>query len=97
MEFLKKRFGKKRLIIQAHMDAIVDLLKFDTMEIGVENVDSYSVFSGATRRWTVPLPTQKIAWVVLQTTPKPSCLTSTWEQPGLQFDSLDAWHKNLSR
>ena len=34
VEFLKKRFGKKRLIhvIQAHMDAIIDLLKFDTME-----------------------------------------------------------------
>ena len=32
MEFLKKRFGKKRLIIQAHMDAIIDLLKSDTME-----------------------------------------------------------------
>ena len=32
MEFLKKRFGKKRLIIQAHMEAIIDLLKFDTME-----------------------------------------------------------------
>jgi len=33
VEFLKKRFGKKRLIIQAHMDAIIDLSKFDTMEI----------------------------------------------------------------
>ena len=32
VEFLKKRFGKKRLIIQAHMDAIIDLLKSDTME-----------------------------------------------------------------
>ena len=32
MEFLKKRFGKKRLIIQAHIDAIIDLSKFDTME-----------------------------------------------------------------
>ena len=32
VEFLKKRFGKKRLIIQAHTDAIIDLLKFDTME-----------------------------------------------------------------
>ena len=32
VEFLKKRLGKKRLIIQAHMDAIIDLLKFDTME-----------------------------------------------------------------
>ena len=32
VEFLKKRFGKKRLIIHAHMDAIIDLLKFDTME-----------------------------------------------------------------
>ena len=32
MEFLKKRLGKKRLIIHAHMDAIIDLLKFDTME-----------------------------------------------------------------
>ena len=32
VEFLKKRFGKKRLIIQAHFDAIIDLLKFDTME-----------------------------------------------------------------
>ena len=31
-EFLKKRFGKKRLIIQTHMDAIIDLSKFDTME-----------------------------------------------------------------
>ena len=32
VEFLKKRFGKKRLIIQAYMDAIIDLSKFDTME-----------------------------------------------------------------
>ena len=34
VEFLKKRFGKKLLIhvIQAHMDAIIDLLKFYTME-----------------------------------------------------------------
>ena len=32
VEFLKKRFGKKRLIIQAHTEAIIDLLKFDTME-----------------------------------------------------------------
>ena len=32
VEFLKKRFGKKRLIIHTHMDAIIDLLKFDTME-----------------------------------------------------------------
>ena len=32
VEFLKKRFGKKRLIIQAHMDAIIDLSKFDTMK-----------------------------------------------------------------
>ena len=32
VEFLKKRFGKKRRIIQAHMDAIIDLMKFDTME-----------------------------------------------------------------
>ena len=32
VEFLKKGFGKKRLIIQAHMDAIIDLLKSDTME-----------------------------------------------------------------
>ena len=32
MEFLKKRFGKKRLIIHAHMHAIIDLLNFDTME-----------------------------------------------------------------
>ena len=32
VEFLKKRFGKKRLIIQTHMDAIIDLSKFDTME-----------------------------------------------------------------
>ena len=31
-DFVKKRFGKKRLIIQAHMDAIIGLLKFDTME-----------------------------------------------------------------
>ena len=32
LEFLNKRFGKKSLIIQAHMDAIIDLSKFDTME-----------------------------------------------------------------
>ena len=34
VEFLKKRFGKKLLIhvIQAHMDAIINLLKFYTME-----------------------------------------------------------------
>ena len=33
VEFLKKRFRKNRLIKQAHMDAIVDLPKFDSMEI----------------------------------------------------------------
>ena len=32
VEFLKKRFGRKRLIIQAHMDEIIDLSKFDTTE-----------------------------------------------------------------
>ena len=32
VEFLKKRFVKKRLIIQVHMDTIIDLSKFDTME-----------------------------------------------------------------
>ena len=32
MEFLKKRFGKKRLIIQAHLKAIIDLSRFDTIE-----------------------------------------------------------------
>ena len=32
VEFLKKRFGRKRLIIQAHMDEIIDLSKFDTTD-----------------------------------------------------------------
>ena len=32
VEFLKKRFGRKRLIIQAHMDEMIDLSKFDTTE-----------------------------------------------------------------
>ena len=32
VEFLKKRFGRKRLIIHAHMDEIIDLSKFDTTE-----------------------------------------------------------------
>ena len=32
VEFLKKRFGRKGLIIQAHMDEIIDLSKFDTTE-----------------------------------------------------------------
>ena len=32
VEFLKKRFGKKRIIIQAQMDATIDLSKFDTIE-----------------------------------------------------------------
>ena len=32
VEFLKKRFGRKRLIIEAHMDEIIDLSKFDTTE-----------------------------------------------------------------
>ena len=32
VEFLKKRFGRERVIFEAHMDAIIDLSKFDTME-----------------------------------------------------------------
>ena len=65
----------------------IALTSDDKYWFGLEIVDSYSVFSGVTQRWTVPPSTQKIAWVVLQTTPKPSCQTSTWEQPGLQCDS----------
>ena len=32
VEFLRKRFSKKRLIIQAHVEETIDLSKFDTME-----------------------------------------------------------------
>ena len=62
----------------------------DKYLFGVEIVDSCSLFSGATQRRTAPLPTQKIAWVVLLTTTTPSCPTSTCEQPGLICDSSDA-------
>ena len=47
----------------------ITLTSDDKYWCGVEIVDSCSVFSGrATQRRTTPLPTQKIAWVVLLTT-----------------------------
>ena len=68
----------------------ITLTSDNEYRFGVEIVDSCSVFSIATQRRTAPLPSQNIAWVVLLTTPKPSCPTSTCEEPGLQCDSSDA-------
>ena len=56
VEFLKKRFGKNRLIIQDDLDAIIDLLKFDSIEN--KEVQSFLDSLESNLRSVVPLGVQ---------------------------------------
>lgn len=56
VEFLKKRFGNNRLIIQDDVDAIIDLLKFDSIEN--KEVQSFLDSLESNLRSVVPLGVQ---------------------------------------